>query len=177
MRSDLSLPVSPDRDHMRGPVDAPLTLVEYGDFQCPFCRAAVPEVEQVREALGDRLRVVYRHFPLTTVHPYAWGAAEAAEAAGTQGRFWEMHDLLFADQEQLAVPDLVARAAILGLDIERFQEEILGRVHAARVEEDVLSGESSGVQGTPTFFTNGVHHRGPFDAASLLASLEQLAHH
>jgi protein-disulfide isomerase len=174
---DLSMPASAERDHIRGPAEAPLTLVEYGDFQCPFCRAAVAEVERVREVLGGRLRVVYRHFPLTTVHPYAWGAAEAAEAASAQGRFWEMHDLLFADQEQLAVPDLVARAAILGLDIERFEEELLGRAHAQRVEEDFLSGVRSGVQGTPTFFANGVRHQGPVDAEGLLAHLEQLAHH
>jgi protein-disulfide isomerase len=172
---DLALPVTVGRDHIRGRVDAPITLVEYGDFQCPFCRAAVVEVEQVREALGDALRLVYRHFPLTNVHPYAWGAAEAAEAAGAQGRFWQMHDLLFADQEHLAPPDLLAKAAILGLDIDAFERELVERAYAERVEEDYLSGIRSGVRGTPTFFANGIRYAGPFDAANLLALVEQLA--
>jgi protein-disulfide isomerase len=168
----LALPVSPDRDHIRGPVDAAVTLVEYGDYECPFCGAAHLVVEAVRDRMGDDLRFVYRHFPLSTVHPHAWAAAEAAEAAGGQGRFWEMHDLLFEDQRHLAIPDLLARADALGLDVDRFEAELLGRVHAEKVQEDFLSGVRSGVPGTPSFFVNGARYDGPADFASLLAAVQ-----
>lgn len=168
----LTLPVTPERDHIRGPVDAPVSLVEYGDFQCPFCGAVHPVVEEVRAKMGTNLRFVFRHFPLTTVHPYAFGAAEAAEAASAQGQFWPMHDLLFDDQQRLALASLVARAEALRLDVEQFESDLAGHVHAARVEEDFVSGVHSGVPGTPTFFVNGVRYEGPPNVASLLAAVE-----
>jgi protein-disulfide isomerase len=168
----LALPVSPERDRIRGPVDAPVTLLEYGDYECPYCGAAHPVVEAIRERMGDDLRFVYRHFPLSTVHPHAWAAAEAAETAGAQHRFWEMHDLLFGDQRHLAIPDLLARADSLGLDVDRFEAELMGRVHAEKVQEDFLSGVRSGVPGTPTFFINGARFDGAPDFASLLSAVQ-----
>jgi protein-disulfide isomerase len=168
----LTLPITQGRDHIRGPLDAPVSLVEYGDYECPFCGAAHPVVEAVRERMGDELQFVYRHFPIITAHPHAWTAAESAEAAGAQGRFWEMHDLLFEDQAHLATPDLLARAEALGLGMGQFEQELFSHVHAGRVQEDLLSGVTSGVQGTPTFFINGVLHDGPADFASLLSSIQ-----
>jgi protein-disulfide isomerase len=168
----LALPVIPGRDHIRGPVNAPVSMVEYGDFECPYCGAAYPMVEAVRAEMADQLQFVYRHFPLTTVHPYAWGAAEASEAAGVQGRFWEMHDSLFEDQRHLATADLLARAAALGLDIDRFQTELAAHLHFDRVQENFLSGVRSGVPGTPTFFINGLRYQGPVDVRSLLGALQ-----
>ncbi|HEX3539906.1 MAG TPA: DsbA family protein [Acidimicrobiales bacterium] len=172
---DLALPVSPERDHLRGPADAPVTLLEYGDYQCPFCGAAVPAIEAVREEMGSELRFAFRHFPLVGVHPYASIAAEAAEASGAQGSFWDMHDLLFADQQHLAPPDLVARAAALGLDVGAFQVDLVEHRHAPRVQEDFLSGVHSGVAGTPTFFINGIRYTGPPDPDHLLAATEVVA--
>jgi protein-disulfide isomerase len=164
----LTVPVDPGIDHVRGPIDAPVTLVEYGDFQCPFCGAAHPVVESVRASMGDDLQFVFRHFPLTTVHPYAEPAAEAAEAAGNEGRFWPMHDSLFLHQDRLAPPDLVARARALDLDIDRFTAELAEHAHAGRVREDMLGGVRSGVNGTPTFFVNGSRYDGPLDVPGLL---------
>ncbi len=171
----LTEPVTPERDHIRGSFNAPATLVEYGDYQCPFCGMAHRVVEAVRETLGDELCFAFRHFPLTTVHPYALGAAEAAEAAGAQGKFWPMHDLLFEDQDHLAPPDLVARGRVLGLDIDRFVNDLRGDVYQRRVQTDFLSGVRSGVQGTPTFFVNGVRYAGEPDYQSLLAALQVAA--
>jgi protein-disulfide isomerase len=171
----LTEPVKPERDHIRGSFNAPATLVEYGDYQCPFCGTAHLVVEAVRETLGNELCFAFRHFPLTTVHPYALGAAEAAEAAGAQGKFWPMHDLLFEDQDHLAPPDLVARARVLGLDIDRFENDLRGDVYHRRVQTDFLSGVRSGVQGTPTFFVNGVRYAGEPDYQSLLAALQVAA--
>lgn len=165
-------PGARDRDHIRGPVDAPVSLVEYGDFECPFCGAAHGVVDTVRAAAGDLLQFVYRHFPLTTVHPHAWPAAEAAEAAGAQGQFWPMHDLLFEDQQHLAPADLVARARALRLDVDRFDYELATHAHAGRVEEDFVSGVRSGVNGTPSFFVNGLRYQGPTDAATMIAVIE-----
>jgi protein-disulfide isomerase len=167
----LTVPVS-ERDHIRGSVTAPLTLLEYGDFECPYCGAAHPILEEVRALLGPRSRFVYRHFPLTNVHPHAESAAEAAEAAGAQGRFWEMHDRLFEHQDALEDEDLVGHADALGLDVERFVEELADGVHAPRVRQDFLSGVRSGVNGTPSFYINGVRYNGQYDLASLLAALE-----
>jgi NhaA family Na+:H+ antiporter len=167
----LALPVDPARDHVRGPVDAPLTLVEYGDYECPFCGAAHPVVEAVRRQLGDDLRFVFRHFPLVTVHAHAWGAAEAAEAAGAQDKFWPMHDLLFADPGHLSVADLLARAIALDLDMDRFEADLRDRIHARKVQEDFLSGVYGGAQGTPTFFVNGARYDGMPDGPGLLAAL------
>jgi protein-disulfide isomerase len=172
----LTLPVSPARDHIRGPVDAPLTLLEYGDYECPHCGAAHGVVQAIRARLPDgALRFVFRHFPLTTVHPHAQHAAEAAEAAGAQGRFWAMHDALFANQERLDGRDLAAYAEAIGLDLDRFGEEVVRHVHAAKVREDFVSGVRSGVNGTPTFYVNGVRHDGSWDVASLLGALQQAA--
>ncbi|HUR76087.1 MAG TPA: Na+/H+ antiporter NhaA [Sporichthya sp.] len=162
--------VDPAYDHIRGPIDAPLTLVEYGDFECPFCSAATGAVHDLTDRLGDRLRYVFRHMPLD-VHPHSVLAAEAAEAAGEQGAFWEMHDRLFTHQSQLTLKELIAHAHAIGLDVERFARELVDGKHATRVQKHAASAEASGVQGTPTFFVNGVRHVGPFDAETLAARL------
>lgn len=167
----LDRPVDPAVDHVRGPADAPLTLVEFGDFECPFCAKATGVAREVRKAFGDELRYVFRHLPLPDVHPHAELAAVAAEAAGAQGRFWEMHDVLFANQERLDLEDLVAYAAELRLDVDRFLTEVDEQVHAARVRRDVASAEASGARGTPTFFVGETRHVGPYDAATLIAEL------
>ncbi|HEX6336404.1 MAG TPA: Na+/H+ antiporter NhaA [Jiangellaceae bacterium] len=166
---DLADPVDPDRDHIRGPQDAPVTLVEYGDFECPYCGRAEPVVRNLLAEFGTDLRYVFRHLPLDDVHEHARQAAEAAEAAGAQGRFWEMYDLLFTHQNALTVDDLVGYARSLGLDIDRFRAELGKRKHALRVERDIDSADQSGVTGTPTFFANGLRHHGAFDLASLKA--------
>ncbi|MFC3688817.1 Na+/H+ antiporter NhaA [Aquipuribacter hungaricus] len=168
---ELDPPVDPGRDHVRGPVDAPLTLVEYGDFECPFCGRATGAVDELRELLGDRFRYVFRHSPLTDVHPHAQLAAEAAEAAGAQGRFWQMHDRLFASQDRLTSTDLLDHAAALDLDLVRFARELGAGRYRRRVEQDAESGRASGVGGTPTFFVHGRRHTGPTDAATLAAAL------
>jgi diadenylate cyclase len=161
-----------DRDHVRGSATAPVTLVEYGDYECPYCGKAYPIVEELRERLGDRLRFVFRHFPLDSVHPHARHAAKAAEAAGAQGRFWEMHDLLYQNQEDLGDEALGRYAAEIGLDLDRFQSDLAERRHAPRVREDRLGGERSGVDGTPAFFVNGVRYEGRLDLENLLAAVE-----
>jgi protein-disulfide isomerase len=170
--STLVLPVSEERDHVVGPSDAPVTLVEYGDFECPFCGAAHPIVKAVIAAMGQDLRFAFRHFPLTTVHPHAEAAAEAAEAAGAQGRFWEMHDLLFENQDRLDAAHIVLFAESLGLDIERFERELAAGVYQPRVHEDFMSGVRSGVNGTPTFYVNGIRYDGSWDLPALLATLQ-----
>jgi protein-disulfide isomerase len=147
-------------------------LLEYGDYQCPFCGAAYPIVKEVQAQLGDRLRFVFRNFPITTSHPRAEQAAEAAEAAGAQGKFWEMHDTLYENQERLGDEDLHGYAEQLGLDVGRFDADLAGHVHAARVREDFMSGVRSGVNGTPTFYVNGIRYDGGYDLESLLATLE-----
>lgn len=170
--AQLRVPVSSERDHIRGNPDAPLTLLEYGDYECPYCGAAYPIVEQVRQRMGSRLRFVFRHFPLTQIHPHAENAAEAAEVAGAQGKFWEMHDTLFTHQDALDDLDLVQYAADLGLDVVQFQADLLAHAYADRVREDFMSGVRSGVNGTPTFFINGHRHDGGYDLHTLLAALE-----
>jgi Na+/H+ antiporter NhaA len=167
----LDLPVDPQRDHIRGPVDAPYTLVEYGDFECPFCGRATGAVEELRERFGDQLRYVFRHLPLPDVHPNAELAAEAAEAAGEQGKFWEMHDWLFAHQDRLTAADLVDHAAALGLDVARFTQALGAGEHAAHVRADVASAEASGAEGTPTFFVGEARLLGRYDADALSAAL------
>jgi protein-disulfide isomerase len=160
-------------DHVDGPPDAPLELVMYGDFQCPYCTAAQGILRRVRDRLDGRLRFVFRHFPLDALHPDARRAAEASEAAAAQGFFWEMHDALFGLRGQLALDDILrAAGAIPGLDTERMRAELETDVHGARVERDVASGTELGVPGTPTFFVNGVRHTGAFDAQGLIAALE-----
>ncbi len=161
------------RDHARGTATAPVTLVEYGDFECPFCGRAYPELKRVLEDLGSKVRFVFRHFPLNEQHPHAEHAAEVAEAAGAQGKFWEMHDLLYQRQAALADADLVAYARQLGLDAERVRTELTAHTHRARVREDFLSGVASGVSGTPMFFINGRRHEEPGDARTLAAALRR----
>jgi protein-disulfide isomerase len=168
----LKPPVGP-KDHMQGPPDAPVTLVEYGDYECPYCGEAYPVVKALQERLGDQMCFVFRNFPLTQVHPHAEEAAEAAEAAGAQGKFWEMHDLLYENQDALEPEDLVQYARALKLDLKRFVLEMREHVYVERVREDFRSGVRSGVNGTPTFFINGARHDGPFDLGSLLAAIEE----
>lgn len=158
-------------DHIQGPKDAPVTLIEYGDFQCPYCGMAYPVVKQVQGRMGESMCFVFRHFPLTEVHPFAEGAAEAAEAAGEQGKFWEMHDILYQNQNTLAPEDLVGYAQQLRLDVPRFITDLKTHAHAKRIREDFLSGVRSGVNGTPTFFINGVRHDGASDFETLLAAV------
>jgi len=171
----LTIPVSNDRDHIQGPGDAPVTLVEYGDYQCPYCGAAYPIIKEVQARMGERLRFAFRNFPITTSHPHAEQAAEAAEAAGAQGRFWQMHDLLFENQKRLRDEDLRGYAETLGLDVQLFETQLADHVHAERVREDFMSGVRSGVNGTPTFYVNGVRHDEPYDVETLLAALERAA--
>jgi protein-disulfide isomerase len=166
----LTVPLS-GRDHVIGPETASVTLLEYGDYECPFCRAAEGSVEQLLQVAGDEMRYAYRHFPLSQIHAHAQQAAEAAEAAAEQGEFWEMHRLLFARQDRLGLRDLLGYAAALGLDVRRFATELEAHVHAPRVREDFMSGVRSGVNGTPTFFVNGRRHNGGYDVGSLLAAL------
>ncbi|WP_351235657.1 Na+/H+ antiporter NhaA [Streptomyces sp. NPDC002133] len=169
---DLAVPVDPMRDHLRGPLDAPVTVVEYGDFQCPYCGQAEPVI---RELLGDAgdIRYVWRHLPLTDVHPQAQLAAEAAEAAAAQNRFWEMYDLLLDHQGAMRTPDLLRYADDVGLDAGRFRRDLLDHRAAARVAEDVESADLSGVSGTPTFFVNGRRHHGAYDIAGLKAAVRE----
>jgi Na+/H+ antiporter NhaA len=167
---DLYLDVDPERDHVRGPIDAPVTVVEYGDFECPYCGMAEPVV---RELLRDFLdvRYVWRHLPLTDVHPHAQLAAEAAEAAGLQGTFWEMHDILLDNQDALTTDDLIAYAERLGLDTGRFAEDLAGQSGAMKIADDVDSADLSAVSGTPTFFINGRRHYGVYDIATLSSAV------
>ena len=167
----LTLPVG-ERDHIQGPATAPITLVEYGDYQCPYCGQAYPIVKELQKQLGKRLRFVFRNFQLSTMHPYAEHAAEAAETAGAHGKFWEMHDMLYENQEALDDEDLVQYAGAVGLDPSRFASEFAKHAHAARVREDFMSGARSGVNGTPTFFINGVRHDDSFDPDTLLKAME-----
>jgi protein-disulfide isomerase len=163
------------RDHIQGLATAPVTLVEYGDYECPSCGAAYPIIKEVQRRLGAQLRFVFRNFPLTTAHPHAQHAAEAAEAAGAQGRFWEMHDTLFEHQSALTDAALVRYAKALDLDTTRFADGLRQHQYAARVREDVAGGIRSGVNGTPTFYINGVRHDAPYDLETLLAAVNVTA--
>ena len=168
-------PVDPDRDHARGRRDAPLTLVEYGDFECPFCSRATGAIDEVRAHFGDDLLYVWRHFPLDRAHPRAFDAARASEAAALQGRFWEMARELFAHQDDLEWSDIYRYAVAAGCDIERFDQDV--RVHSSkvlhRVEDDAEDAEAMDLNATPTLFVNGIRHKGPWDAASLIRALEE----
>jgi protein-disulfide isomerase len=161
------LEVDPGRDHIQGPANAPVTLMEYGDYQCPYCGEAYSIVKQLQQKFDNNLRFVFRNFPLAQIHAHAEVAAEAAEAAGAQNKFWEMHDYLYEHQEKLAAPLLIAAAKRLGLDVERFNDDLNRHAYAERVREDFLSGVRAGVNGTPTFFINGVRHDGSWDFDSL----------
>jgi len=171
---DLAIPVDPT-DHSIGPSHAPLTLVEYGDFECPNCKQAAPVVKLLLSHFSDRLRFVYRHFPLQEVHPLALNAALAAECAGGQGRFWPMHDLLFEQQPALHAEQLQAYAQRLELDMPRFSAEMADTVYLQRIREHQESGAKSGVRATPTFFINGKLHDVSFGVAGLFVAIEKAA--
>jgi protein-disulfide isomerase len=173
--STLALEVG-DRDHTQGRADAPITLVEYGDYQCPHCGRAYPIIKAVQRHLGAALRFVYRNFPLGELHPHAEAAAEAAEAAGAQGKFWQMHDILFENQSALGSAALAGYAERLSVDMERWTQDMELRLYRQRVQDDILSGVRSDVQGTPTFFINGHRHDAAFDERTLLAALEDALH-
>ena len=164
---DLTADVDPDYDHIRGPDDAPVTLVEYGDFECPYCGMAESTIRELLASHGDDVRYVWRHLPLNDVHPSAQLAAEASEAAAAQGKFWEMYDILLGHQGEFTPRDLTGYATQLGLDVDRFKDELRRREYARRVSEDVASADESGVSGTPTFFINGRRHYGVYDIDTL----------
>jgi protein-disulfide isomerase len=163
---DLAYDVDPERDHIRGPLDAPVTVVEYGDFECQYCGRAEPQVRELLRDFAD-VRYVWRHLPLSDVHVNAELAAEASEAAAAHGAFWPMHDLLLVHQDALRPPDLVRYAEQLGLDVDRFRHHLRDRSGARRIEEDVEGADLSGVSGTPKFFINGRHHYGAYDIETL----------
>jgi protein-disulfide isomerase len=167
----LSIPVN-ERDHVRGNPDAPLTLLEYGDYECSSCGRAYPIVHQLREHFGERMRFVFRHFPQSNVHPRASVAAQAAEAAGVQGKYWEMHDMLFEHQQDLADADLNQYALRLGLEIYKFQAEVGSEHFSRRVEADYESGVASGVKGTPTFFIENRRYTGEREFEAIRRALE-----
>jgi protein-disulfide isomerase len=166
--------VNSKRDHCLGPDNAPVTLLEYGDYQCPFCGRAYVTIKRLQEYFGDQLRFAYRNFPLTQVHPHAQQAAEAAEAAGAQGKFWEMHDMLYENQDALDLPSLREYALVLELDMDRFDMEMMTHAHAKRVREDFMSGVKSGVNGTPTFYLNGIRYDGSWEGVRLMTTVEEL---
>lgn len=168
---ELRQPIS-EGDHTWGPLDARLSLVEYGDYECSFCGEAYPVTKQVKNFYNDEICFVFRNFPIANAHPHALRAAEAAEAAGAQHKFWEMHDRLYEHQDALDDEMLLAHAKHIGLDLEQFAADLVGHVHLDRIREDLASGARSGVNGTPTFFTNGIRYDGPPDPRSLIAALE-----
>jgi protein-disulfide isomerase len=170
----LTLPVT-ERDHAQGPTTAKVTLVEYGDYQCPSCLQAYPIMIDLQQHLGTKMRLVFRNFPLKTVHPQAEHAAEAAEAAGAQGKFWEMHDYLYEHQAHLDDRHLLEYAARIGLDMARFARDLETHAFASRVQEDFRGGVRSGVNGTPTFFINGSRHDGAWDLVTLTQAMLEAA--
>jgi protein-disulfide isomerase len=172
--SRLTPPVS-ERDHALGPAHARVTLVEYGDYECPHCGALHPVIEAARKAFGGNLRFVFRHFPLRASHPHALAAANAAEAAGAQGRFWEMHHRLYQRQTQLEDGDLSEHARAIGLDLPRFERELAARAHEVRIREDLASAARSGAAGTPSLFINGELYQGSLDRDDVLAALARAA--
>ena len=167
----LRVPVS-ERDHRQGPATAAVTLVQYGDYECPYTRQSTTIVREIQHQLGDQLRFVFRNFPLTAIHPHALHAALAAEAAAAQGKFWQMHDAIFHHQHTLEDSDLEQFAEAVGLDMQQFARDMAERPSMSRIEEDLQSGIRSGVRGTPTFFINGVLYRGSGEQEALLAALQ-----
>ena len=168
----LTIPVG-ESDHSQGNSQAPLILLEYGDYECPYCGEAYSKVKRVQRELGDNLRFVFRNFPLSQIHPHALSAALAAEAAALQGKFWEMHDMLFENQRGLSDANLMAYANALELDFAKFTADMQSDEVQQRVQGDFMSGVRSGVNGTPTFFINGRRHNGSYDSAALLAALQE----
>ena len=171
-RTHLVVPVS-ERDHSQGSATAAVTLVQYGDYECPYTRQSTTIVRAIQQLLGDQLRFVFRNFPLTEIHPHALHAAEAAEAAATQGKFWEMHDYIFHHQHTLADSDLEQFAGAVGLDMQRFARDMAEHPYIGRIEEDLQSGIRSGVRGTPTFFINSILYSGSWEQEALMAALEE----
>lgn len=169
---ELTVPVS-ENDHIQGAEKGSVTLVEYGDYECPHCGRAYWIIKKVQEKMGDRLRFVFRHFPLTQAHPHALHAAEAAEVAATQDKFWEMHDRLFENQNALDDESLIGYAKDTGLDVEKFREDLRSDKFEEKVRADFMSGIESGVNGTPTFFINGVRFNQSWDYETLLEALER----
>jgi protein-disulfide isomerase len=167
----LRVPVT-DRDHRRGPERAPVTLVEYGDFQCPFCGRAFHVLRDLEDRFASDVQFVYRHFPLTEIHPLALIAAEASEAASDQGRFWDMYDALFQHQPGLQPGALVAYASELGLDVDVFSKDLTAMRHRDRIRDDFMGGVRSGVNGTPSVFINGELFNGPIDEIPLSRAIE-----
>ena len=162
-------------DDVRGASTSRVTILVYGDYECPYCGAAYPIIKELQSRMGERLRFVFRNFPIVTSHPHAEQAAETAEAAAIQGRFWQMHDLLYENQRRLRDPDLHDYAERLALDVERFDKELAEHAHATRVREDFMSGVRSGVNGTPTFYINGARHDDSYDVETMLAALDRAA--
>ncbi len=160
-------------DHISGPIDAPVQLVEYGDFQCPYCGAAYPILQKVIRQMGDRLCFAFRNFPLTEVHEYAMAAAEAAEAAGAQGKFWQMHDTIYTHQDELDVDHLYQFAQSIDLDMDEFDRDMIDHTFEDRIHADFQSGVRSGVNGTPTLFINGTRYDGPVEYGSLIQAVEE----
>jgi protein-disulfide isomerase len=169
----LSLPVSESRDHIQGFANAPVTLVEYGDYECPYCAQAYLITKEIQERLGSKLRFVFRNFPVTKVRPHAYEAALAAETAAAQGKFWEMYDYLFKHGQATTNDSLRQSAASLGLNLTRFDSEFFDRVYSSHVDEDIQSGKGSGVKSTPTFFINGELYNGAWNLDSLLGELDE----
>jgi protein-disulfide isomerase len=170
-KAQMSTLPAKDHDHIRGSINAPYALVEYGDYQCPYCGDAYEVVKEIQDRLGDQLCFVFRNFPLMEIHPFAEHAAEAAESADAQGRFWEMHDLLFENQTALTDEDLAGYATELGLDAQRLIAEVRISAHASRIQKDLRSGEKNDVNGTPTFFVNGKLFEGEPTPDELIAAL------
>ncbi|WP_435155671.1 DsbA family protein [Haladaptatus sp. DFWS20] len=171
--TQLAVPVN-QHDHIDGAVDATVTLVEYGDYECPYCEEAQQAVKELRRTMNDRVQFVFRHFPLTQLHPHAERAAEATEAAAEQGKFWEMHDLLFEEPTEITEGELQDAAATLDLDMTQFDDELAMHTHRNRVHEDLISGAQSGVIGTPTFFINGERYDEQWDVTPLRGALEDV---
>lgn len=170
--ASLSLPIDSSRDHVQGPDNAPVTLVEYGDYECPYCGRAYPIVKQIQAALGDQVRFVFRNFPLGEMHPHAQHAAEAAESAGAQNKFWEMHDALYEHQKALGDSNLAHYAEQVGADANKIAADLSSGAQTERVREDFLSGVRSGVNGTPTFFINGRRHDDSYDFDVLVEAIQ-----
>jgi protein-disulfide isomerase len=170
----LAVPVT-DEDHVRGPAAAPVTVVEYGDYQCPYCGMAHPVVRELLDRRPDTVRFVYRHFPLTNVHPYAEAAAETAEATGVRRKFWALHDWLFEHQDRTSPTYLRLATAQMGLDADAVMAEVAQHAYLGRVRRDLVGGARSGVNATPTFFVNGVRHDGSWALPELLAAVDEAA--
>jgi protein-disulfide isomerase len=169
----LSLPVNESRDHIQGPITAPVSLVEYGDYECPYCAQAYLITKEIQERLGNKLRFVFRNFPITKIRPHAYETALAAEAAAAQDKFWEMYDYLFKHGQAVTNDSLRRSAANLGLNLTRFDREFHDRIYSSHIDEDIQSGKSSGVKGTPTFFINGELYNRSWDLDSLLGALDE----